>query len=437
MFEKREILLVSYYFAPQNKIGAVRMTKLAKYLSRLGHEVTVLCGAGRDGLRDPTLARDLEELREVHVIREWNPIQDRKERVEVAQRGKERVPTPKSGRRTDSFVHRFLRVLYLASNQLSDASFYRRGVREIMSMNRRFDVVLSSYGPLSSHRIAGRLKEKGIAGQWIADFRDPVAMSFRWQAGMARRYVRKVGDQADGLNAVSRGVLQTLGFQDHGRSIPNGFDREDMEHLRPLSLPGSPLLRFAYCGQIYEGRRDLTPFFTILGRMLQEGVLQPEEVQVLYAGAEGTIMAAQARTAGAEHVVCDVGGIDRAQALALQQHADVLLMASWNTRSETGLLTGKLLEYMMIGKPVICCMSGDMPGSETKRIMEGTGLGFCWEQACEERDSPALEEYLHTIIRHARQGKPNGPKRRADAVERYAYPQIAGEFSRWMQEMGK
>ena len=76
----KRILIISYFFAPQNAMGAVRPTKLAKYLSRMGHEVTVLCGPGMNDRRDPTLARDLAALREVHVIREWNPLRDRRPR---------------------------------------------------------------------------------------------------------------------------------------------------------------------------------------------------------------------------------------------------------------------------------------------------------------------------------------------------------------------
>ena len=69
----KRILIISYFFAPQNAMGAVRPTKLAKYLSRMGHEVTVLCGPGMNDRRDPTLARDLAALREVHVIRSGTP----------------------------------------------------------------------------------------------------------------------------------------------------------------------------------------------------------------------------------------------------------------------------------------------------------------------------------------------------------------------------
>ena len=77
--QHKRILIVSYYFAPQNLIGAVRPTKLAKYLARMGHEVTVICGTGLDGQTDPTLQRDLEELRDVHIIQEWNPLRQLKQ----------------------------------------------------------------------------------------------------------------------------------------------------------------------------------------------------------------------------------------------------------------------------------------------------------------------------------------------------------------------
>ena len=77
----KRILIISYYFAPQNAIGAVRPTKLAKYLARMGHEVTVLCGPGMNGRRDPTLERDLRELKDVRVIREWNPLRSRQARA--------------------------------------------------------------------------------------------------------------------------------------------------------------------------------------------------------------------------------------------------------------------------------------------------------------------------------------------------------------------
>ena len=76
MKEHKRLLIISYFFAPQNLIGAVRPTKLAKYLTRMGHEVTVICGGGLDGKTDPTLQRDLQQLPDVHQLNEWNPLRD-------------------------------------------------------------------------------------------------------------------------------------------------------------------------------------------------------------------------------------------------------------------------------------------------------------------------------------------------------------------------
>ena len=76
MTDQKRILIISYYFAPQNVIGAVRPTKLAKYLTRMGHEVTVISGGGLDGKTDPTLERDLQELKDVRLCKEWSPLRN-------------------------------------------------------------------------------------------------------------------------------------------------------------------------------------------------------------------------------------------------------------------------------------------------------------------------------------------------------------------------
>ncbi|MHA1571960.1 MAG: hypothetical protein ACTSWM_09070, partial [Alphaproteobacteria bacterium] len=43
-----KLLLVSFFFPPYNAIGAVRISKLAKFLVDNGHEVRVLTAAGQD-----------------------------------------------------------------------------------------------------------------------------------------------------------------------------------------------------------------------------------------------------------------------------------------------------------------------------------------------------------------------------------------------------
>jgi len=62
-----KILILASCFAPKNVIGAVRISKIAKYLVREGHKVTVISPVleSYDGI-DETL--ECEELKKVQEL---------------------------------------------------------------------------------------------------------------------------------------------------------------------------------------------------------------------------------------------------------------------------------------------------------------------------------------------------------------------------------
>ena len=99
-----------------------------------------------------------------------------------------------------------------------------------------------------------------------------------------------------------------------------------------------------------------------------------------------------------------------------------------------GILTGKLFEYMMMDKPVICCMAGDLTGSDVKGVLEKTGIGFCCEQAAGEADRQALTAYLRQILARKREGLPTLEAGQRQALEEYAYPTLAAKMSCWIEE---
>ncbi len=70
------ILLVSYYFAPANTMGALRITRLASFLMRRGHDVRVLAAA--DPGSPPTLDCDFPDERVLRTSQfdiNWLPRQ--------------------------------------------------------------------------------------------------------------------------------------------------------------------------------------------------------------------------------------------------------------------------------------------------------------------------------------------------------------------------
>lgn len=435
--EPKRILLISYYFAPQNTIGAVRPTKLAKYLERMGHQVTVICGTGIGEIQDPTLARDLEGMKDVHVVEERNWLRWIKQRrassAPVASAGGSGAAPARQG-----VAHRAADILYRWLRWWADSSFRRRAIRECRRLNGTYDVVFSTYAPMSVHWAACKAKRLGIAKRWIADYRDEVTVPFDWMKGKIPRFYRMVRENADICSAVSDGFLEMMNRQADGRVLSNGFDREDLPAVEAAQTDGH--FHVVYCGQVSEGRRnvadrDVTPMFRTLNRLIQEGVLQRDKLQLVYAGREGKLFRTQAESCGLADCVVEHGLVPRQESIRLQRTADVLLMGSWYLSDQKGILTGKLFEYMMMDKPIVCCMCGDLANSPVGAILSETGIGFCCEQAGGPEDEEKLAAYLRTLLEKWRNGQPLLDSQNRQAVEAYAYPGLAQRLSNWMEEV--
>lgn len=447
---KKRVLLISYYFAPQNTIGAIRPTKMAKYLERMGYEVTVICGGGLDEKVDPTLQRDMEQLSDVHLIREWNPLRDRAVKKAQATRGQTQkrktdsadtdVSTHSSGlvARLKQSLGKVIDNVYLYLTWLSDRDFCRRAKQEVRKLNQIYDCVLSSYATISTHEIGYYAKKTGKAQKWIADFRDEVNMAFSWQAGRQRRYIKMVKDNADLITAVSYGVLDMMDMEKEGRVLTNGFDREDLPAVDAAEQQ-TEKLRVVYCGYISEGRknaphRDLSPMMQTLRRLIDEGVLSMEELQLVYAGSQGSLFDQVAAASGLEVCVENHGMVSRQESIRLQLSADILLMASWHMTGRKGILTGKLFEYMMMNKPVVCCMSGDLTGSDVKGVLDTTGIGFCYEQAGGQKDKDLLFAFVKDVIERKQSGQPLMDTGRIEAINAYSYPDLTARMASWINE---
>ena len=448
---KQRVLLISYYFAPQNMIGAVRPTKLAKYLTRMGYEVTVLCAKPFTAKRDPVLANDMPEIGEIRAVREHSLLRWWKERGETgamptaltqrpllaekteapgapppkAQAAPQPAPAPAPAQ---TLRARLLDALYLWLTFTADAAFARACVRELHAMGRQYDVVISTYGPHSVHTVARKAKSAGIAARWVADFRDEVRVPFSWLAAYQSRYTWLVRSHADAITAVSRGFLQMMKLETFGHVVPNGFDPEELAACDAVAL-GQDTLNLVCCGRIYPGTGDVSPVFAAFSTLVDQGMCDPARLRFHYAGHEGAAFKATAARYGLAGAVTDHGFVSRARSIGLQRAADALIATTWNSRKQAGRVTGKLMEYLMVDRPILCCVSGDVPGSDARAIIEGARAGVVFEQASAAHDALPLQNYLQALYaaRFAAAPTPFTPD--TAAVAGYAYPAIAKAFA--------
>ena len=365
-----KLLLVTWYFPPANTIGAVRMGKFAKYLSRRGIDFRVL--TGRDWGLPETLPleidrrhmvqarwRDLNELpRPVRAFRDWlkrrgQPVPGvlpRNSSAEKLVHSKEIVPKGTVLVQRMSALYRD--IVNFPDRQVGWAPYALGGARKLFR-EWRPDLIYASVPPYTSLFVADMLSRRyGIP--WVAEYRDrwcddPYVVMPRWRAWLEHRLERRMMQRAAGIVTVSEpwAELYRAKYGRPTRAILNGYDPEDLPD--PAPQPGPGPLRILYTGSIYIGYRDPTPLFAALA---QRPDLKQDVLVEFYGTAPDHVLPL-AEQAGVREQVRIHPGVPFREALALQHAADVLLLMQWNDPREQGNVPAKLFEYMATGRPIL------------------------------------------------------------------------------------
>ena len=395
----KKLLIISWRFPPDNSISAIRPAKLAKYLSLSSrYEVSVL-SAKMPGRAPRDLGEVGEYLSRHMEFREWDIITptiaafNRRDRRRAALTS----PKPISGASRGGGILAFGAQIIEFLSGLGYASTVIRALKKDPSCT--YDIVFSTYNPYSSHAIARYLKKTGRAGFWVADFRDPITANLRSRNSKAigRAYAARLCRDADVLTAVSTGVFEADDILNEKKKVvvTNGFDTDDLSMVAD-AVKDEKTLVFAYTGTLYRGRPNMDAFFGVLRELVDEGLVPARSIRIEYAGARGHEFSAQAGRHGLEEIVHDHGFVTRAEALQIQRNAHILLVTSWNDVGNTGIVTGKILEYMMMDKPVVSIVTGNLANSIIKDMTDTCGLGICYEEPAADLDHDKLKDYLRT-----------------------------------------
>lgn len=432
---------ISRAFAPKNTIASVRLSKMVKYLVRKGWTITVFAEEikGYDDLDSSLFS---EEMGKVEIIR----LSTKNKRKHGIEKSLEGNPS-KTG---ESPIYSFLKSSSLIKglnnfrkSVLFDLDFYSR-FRQLMSsenFDKNFDLIFSSYVPLGAHWSAHFLKklipQKSI---WIADFRDllidrkpyifflqPVLLAMQsW-----------VVNRADGITTVSDGLRVRQIYhssrlkhrEDLIRTICNGFDPDDSNRIS-YQKDDNVILSFCYTGKLIPGFSDASMLFEILAALVHENCVEINELKFYFAGpAESFIsLCSQARPFGMENIIINQGFVSHARALEIQKNCDFLLSLSWNTKRQQGILTGKLMEYIGMDRPIIGLITGDQMCSEISEILHKNNIGYTFYYADNDSAKSNLRECMMKFIQQKRKFGLISFSPDRKGVDYYSYNQITDRF---------
>ena len=427
------ILVISRGFAPNFAIGAIRSTKLSKYLSQYA-EVTVLTSSKNSKI-DALLERDMQNIDRILRFGSSSEENSLDTLTGLKKKGvKARI------KRITQFCLTFLSgpVLFEYSRKMwKDYQFYSLGKKALLELGtREFDVVISTYSPKSTHKIARLYKKKYPHSFWIADFRDPVYRAFdtpflmKWAA---KTFPKRVCKRADVITAVSKGCLDSLNFNQHPKKlvVTNGYDRDD---LLDIEYSINDKFTISYMGRIYPAKQSLVPIFMAIAELITENQIDRNRICFQYAGPSKNDFLLQASPFGIEDILITSDSVDRKESLKREMQSHLLALCSWNNKGEEGVVTGKLLEYMMIQKPIVALVQGTLKNSVVKEMISDGNLGFCYEEANKAIDTSLLKKFLIEQYKIHVLGQTGTFAPNKEYIEQYNYGTITSQIIQLLPE---
>ncbi|MDI9520818.1 MAG: hypothetical protein QM308_06680 [Bacillota bacterium] len=417
--------MISELFHPANMIGALRPSKIAKYLLLMGYKVDIISREkAEDFFTHPNcrMFRIQDNINSIHV-KSYN--------VNLSCLTGLKKPIFNELRKLKRGVQSLLKAVKYKHNA-------DKLIKEQNIVPSSYDACITTYGPLSSVLIGLSLKKRYNVKKWICDFRDPIITIESSKVLQAYYWYlqKKCIKFADSIVAVSYGCLNRIckgKYKQKSYMIPNGFSEEDLEGIHIVHKDSS-VLNLTYAGALYEGKRKISVLFQVISELYHDGSIDIANICFNYAGHDFVFLKEQAEKYDLSSIIIDHGFLSRAESLALQSASDILVLATWNSKKETGVVSGKFLEYIGMRKPILALVDGDLSNSEVSCIMKKGNFGVCFEEANRSKDYPILKTYLYTQYKRFISGKNLVFDPDQSVIDRYNYKNIAQQYLELINE---
>jgi hypothetical protein len=356
----RKVFILVSGFSPRfNHIPSVRISKLAKFLSK--HFKVYVIG----GLPKGVPINSEVDVGSAEII-EINGFPLNKSNLSGRVQG-----GPRRGfwLRAKIFFGPLLMLLFPLSSGGGIYYSRRAYIFEITKLIEKYGesevVLLTSYNPWFVIRIGEYLKRRHRDLFWIADYRDlPFNNIVEPVTSLAifRVFAKRFVELSDLTICVTREIAEAFkaiaSEADKVLYYPNGFDSDDLNFSAQDLEGGGGIslgkLVISYTGRFYQnGTRELEPFVAALACAVLNGGL---DFVFRYAGSQAEYVKRVFSEFGLSENLEVLGVISRGEALAVQRSSDALLLISYtgdNDAQGDGIVTGKFFEYALTRKPII------------------------------------------------------------------------------------
>jgi len=393
-----KILYISYYWPPSGGPGVQRGLKFVKHLPALGYEPTVITvdeHYAEYQLYDQSLISEIPKNTQVIRTKTREPF-----KIYSKLFGEKNMPKPgfagNSSKSIISIFGRFIRGnLFVPDARKGWNPFLtKEAIKQIKDNNIK--AIITSSPPHSTH-LAGLQIKKATGAKWIADMRDTWTDIYYYKdlyhlwfiKKLDKKYERQVLINADKIIVTSQGFK--LNFLKNCKDIdaskiiviPNGYDENDFNSKnKDINLNAHRLL--------YTGTMSFSYNIDALSNAVK-ALTNIEQIEIHFIGHFSEHICNQLKDSiGSRFITKPYMSHD----LIVKElvEASSLLLTIPQTDNNSGIVPGKIFEYLAAGNPILGI---GPPEGDAAKILEYCNAGKMFDYDDAEGIKGFLEEICH------------------------------------------
>lgn len=355
----KKILIIAYYWPPAGGPGVQRWLKFVKYLPEFQIQPIVYVPKNPNyPVVDDSLNREVSKS--LQVIK--------KSIIEPHQLGsvvsKSEIQTMSTGIIADEEnQNQFQKLmLYIRGNFfIPDARvlWVRPSIKYLSKfiVDKQIDTIISTGPPHSLHLIGEGLKAKFPKLKWIADFRDPwVNIDYHSQLKFTeftqqkhQKLERRILQNADQIIVTSYKTKEEFLTKTNSpiEVITNGYDE-----VEQMEVDLNEAFTIAHTGSLLSARNPVN-FWTALAELVSEDEHFKKFFELHLIGKVSKIVLETIERIGLKDYVYLDGYLSHSEAIKNMHQAQVLLLIEADNDLKSGIIPGKLFEYMMAKRPIL------------------------------------------------------------------------------------
>ncbi len=386
-----KVLVIAYYWPPAGGPGVQRWLKFVKYLRDFDIEPIVYVPENPSyPITDTNLVKEVPDG--IQVLKQ--PI--REPYAWASLLSKRKTKTISSGiipEKKPSFIEKML--LWIRGNLfIPDARVFwvKPSIKYVLGVleEQQIDIVITTGPPHSVHLIGLGLKKRQAEIKWIADFRDPwtsigyhnklrLLKSSQEKHKNLERTVLRSADKIIVTSATTKKEFEEITSKPI-KVITNGFDNE----LNEIELDSD--FTISHVGSLLTGRNPMV-LWKVLKSLVNENRSFQRKLKIQLAGVVGKEVMESIHMYGLLPYVERLGYLSHYNVLKVQQKSQVLLLLEIDSEETTGIIPGKLFEYLNAKRPILAI---GPQGWEAGQIVEDSKAGAVFLQQNED----ALKDVL-------------------------------------------